>query len=173
MRTFSWLTPERMPRPVLRLLPPPGMLAHGLGFLPASWPGRAFSHLLERHFLQALPAGSLDFLEKRRLSVRVDDLGFSWTTTAEGGKLRNLAPDAEADATIRGKMLDLLLLASRLEDADTLFFQRRLIMTGDTALGLQVRNLLDQWPMERLSPALQVVLNRLARLALAAKAARP
>ncbi|MDE1942481.1 MAG: SCP2 sterol-binding domain-containing protein [Betaproteobacteria bacterium] len=173
MRTFSWLTPERMPRPMLRLLPPPRKLSYGLALLPASWPGRAFSRLLDRYFLQALPAGSLDFLEKRRLSVRVDDLGFSWAITAEGGKLRTLPPDVEAEATIRGKMLDLLLLASHLEDADTLFFQRRLTMTGDTALGLQVRNLLDQWPMERLSPALQILLNRLTRLALAAKAARP
>lgn len=172
MMTFSWLTPERMPRPVLRLLPPPKRLAYGLSLLPPSWPGRAFTRLLERHLLQALPAGSLDFLERRRLSVKVDDLGFCWAITAEGGTLRTLPPGTETEATIRGKALDLLLLASRLEDADTLFFQRRLVMTGDTALGLQVRNLLDQWPMERLSPGLQVLLNRLTRLALAAKASR-
>ncbi|MDE1989572.1 MAG: SCP2 sterol-binding domain-containing protein [Betaproteobacteria bacterium] len=170
--TFSWLTPERMPRPLLRLLPPPKGLARGLAILPSTWPARAFTHLLQRHLLQTLPAGSLEFLEKRRVSVSVDDLGFFWAITAEGGKLHTLAPGTEAEATIRGKALDLLLLAGRLEDADTLFFQRRLIMTGDTALGLQIRNLLDQWPMERLSPALQVLLNRLTRLALAAKAAR-
>ncbi|MDE2353592.1 MAG: SCP2 sterol-binding domain-containing protein [Betaproteobacteria bacterium] len=170
--TFSWLTPERFPRPVLRLLPPPKRLAYGLAVLPAAWPARAFTHLLQRHVLQTLPAGSLDFLEKKRVSVSVDDLGFCWAVTAQGGKLRMLAAGTETEATIRGKALDLLLLASRLEDADTLFFQRRLVMTGDTALGLQIRNLLDQWPMERLSPGLQVLLNRLARLALAAKAAR-
>ena len=170
--TFSWLTPERMPRSVLRLLPPPQKLAYGLSLLPPSWPARAFTHLLQRHFLQTLPAGSLDFLEKRRVSVSVDDLGFFWAITAEGGKIRTLAAGTETEATIRGKALDLLLLASRLEDADTLFFQRRLVMTGDTALGLQIRNLLDQWPMERLSPGLQVLLNRLTRLALVAKAVR-
>jgi predicted lipid carrier protein YhbT len=64
------------------------------------------------------------------------------------------------------------LLASQLEDADTLFFQRRLIMTGDTALGLQVRNFMDQLPASQLPPGLRILMNRLARLALAAKRAR-
>ena len=38
---------------------------------------------------------------------------------------------------------DLLALASRAEDPDTLFFQRRLALEGDTAIGLRVKNLLD------------------------------
>ena len=45
---------------------------------------------------------------------------------------------------MRGTATDLLLLAGRLEDADTLFFQRRLVLTGDvdpaTALGVWLRS---------------------------------
>ena len=39
-------------------------------------------------------------------------------------------------------------LALRREDPDTLFFTRRLVMTGDTELGLVVKNALDaiDWP---------------------------
>jgi predicted lipid carrier protein YhbT len=38
---------------------------------------------------------------------------------------------------------DFLMLMSRREDSDTLFFLRRLEREGDTALALGVRNLLD------------------------------
>lgn len=41
-----------------------------------------------------------------------------------------------------------MLLASRKEDSDTLFFQRRLKMQGDTDLGLYVKNLLDGMDMD-------------------------
>jgi predicted lipid carrier protein YhbT len=71
---------------------------------------------------------------------------------------------------VRGSATDLLLLASRLEDADTLFFQRRLQLTGDTELGLAVRNLLDQLPWETIPLWLRITLNRGARLARAARA---
>ena len=64
---------------------------------------------------------------------------------------------------------DLLLLAARLEDADTLFFHRRLQLTGDVELGLAVRNLLDQLPWEAIPLGLRVVLNRGARFARAAR----
>ena len=38
---------------------------------------------------------------------------------------------------------DFLLLGLRREDADTLFFNRRLTLGGDTELGLFVKNTLD------------------------------
>jgi predicted lipid carrier protein YhbT len=45
---------------------------------------------------------------------------------------------------------DFLVLAGRQEDPDTLVFQRRLVMQGDTELGLQVKNLLDGLDVESL-----------------------
>ena len=66
---------------------------------------------------------------------------------------------------MRGSVTDLLLLAGRLEDADTLFFQRRLVLTGDTELGLTARNLLDRLPWESVPLGLRIVLNRGARFA--------
>ena len=47
------------------------------------------------------------------------------------------------DLRITGRARDFLRLATRLEDADTLFFQRRLKMEGDTELGLYLKNFLD------------------------------
>jgi len=72
---------------------------------------------------------------------------------------------------VRGSATDLLLMASRLEDADSLFFQRRLTLTGDTELGLTARNLLERLPWESVPLGLRIALNRGARLARDARAA--
>lgn len=42
---------------------------------------------------------------------------------------------------------DFLKLARREEDPDTLFFQRRLLLDGDTELGLRLKNWLDSLEM--------------------------
>ncbi|NIA27987.1 MAG: hypothetical protein GWP02_08015, partial [Desulfobulbaceae bacterium] len=49
----------------------------------------------------------------------------------------------EADLSIEGTVYTFLLLATRKEDADTLFFRRQLKTSGDTELGLYVKNFLD------------------------------
>ncbi|MGL4734573.1 MAG: ubiquinone anaerobic biosynthesis accessory factor UbiT, partial [Enterovibrio sp.] len=54
-----------------------------------------------------------------------------------------------------------LLLAARKEDPDTLFFQRRLLIEGDTALGLQVKNALDSVDLSALPPFVQMGLSSL------------
>ena len=53
------------------------------------------------------------------------------------------APFVRADVTVRAGLLDYLALARRAEDPDTLFFSRRLVIEGDTELGLVVKNALD------------------------------
>jgi predicted lipid carrier protein YhbT len=45
--------------------------------------------------------------------------------------------------TIRATAYDFLMLATRREDPDTLFFSRRLAIEGDTELGLFTKNALD------------------------------
>ncbi len=154
----------------LRLVPPPKRWAPLLRTLPATLQQR----LLERAMAGVLAApfadGSLDFMQGRRLGIEVTDLGLHWVIEARGGALR--AGDGDADASVRGTATDLLLLASRLEDADTLFFQRRLVLTGDTELGLTARNVLERLPWEAVPLALRIILNRGARLARRARAAR-
>ncbi len=47
------------------------------------------------------------------------------------------------DVRIRGSFDDFWLLATGAEDPDTLFFQRRLAIEGETETGLAIKNLLD------------------------------
>lgn len=58
--------------------------------------------------------------------------------------------EAAADVTIRAALGDYMLLALRREDADTLFFSRRLVIEGDTDLGLVAKNALDAIDWTRL-----------------------
>ncbi len=154
---------------LLRLLPPPRRIAPLLRAVPPV----AHRRLLERAMAKVLAAplrdGTLDFMAGRRLGIEVSDLGLRWVVELQGQRLA--AVDDAAEATVRGSATDLLLLAGRLEDADTLFFQRRLLLTGDVELGLTARNLLDRLPWESVPLGLRIALNRGARLARAARSA--
>lgn len=150
-------------RRLLRWLPPPKRWAPLLARLPQAWQQRALEAAVGRLLAAPLAKGELDFMRGRRLGIAVPDLGLSWVLELHGDRLR--ASDEPAEATVRGSATDLLLLASRLEDADTLFFQRRLELTGDTELGLTARNLLDRLPWESVPLGARIALNRGARLA--------
>jgi predicted lipid carrier protein YhbT/chorismate mutase len=150
-------------RLLLRSLPPPRRLAPLLRAVPPSIVHRLLRQACLRVLAQAMVRGDLDFMHDRRLGIEVTDLGLRWTVAIADGGLQ--VDDGEADASVRGTATDLLLLAARLEDADTLFFQRRLMLTGDTELGLTVRNLLDRLPWETVPLGVRIGLNRGARLA--------
>ncbi len=161
--------PDSLRRRLLGLLPPPQRLALPLRAVPDAWQRRLLESVT-RHVLQVpLQAGKLAFLVDRRIAIEVTDLGLRWVLSAQAGNLGTCAGDAPAEAAVRGRALEFLLLASRLEDADTLFFQRRLALTGDTELGLTARNLLDQLPWESIPLALRIALHRAARFAAAAR----
>lgn len=147
----------------LRLVPPPSRLAPVLRRVPRGVQRR----LLERAVAGVLAApiadGLLDFMHRRRLGIEVTDLGLRWTLALRGD--RPVVVDEAPEASVRGSATDLLLLAARLEDADTLFFQRRLVLTGDTELGLTARNVLDRLPWESVPLAPRILLHRAAGLA--------
>lgn len=154
---------------LMRLVPPPRRWTPLLRTLPS----RLQQRLLERAMAAVLAApvadGGLAFMEGRCLGIDVTDLDLHWVVALRDGRLR--AVDSAPEASVRGTATDLLLLASRLEDADTLFFQRRLVLTGDVELGLTARNTLERLPWESVPLALRIGLNRGARLARAARAA--
>lgn len=164
-------TPENRRPSLLRLLPPPARLAPLLRALPPRWQARGLDIAMARVLAAPLADGALAPLQERRLGIEVSDLDLRWVVSLREGRMQVCPPDSLAEATVRGSATDLLLLASRREDADTLFFQRRLVLTGDTELGLTARNLLDQLPWESIPLGLRIVLHRGAGLAEAARAA--
>lgn len=155
---------------LLRWLPPPSRLAPLAARVPQRWQHRVLEAAMARVLGPAVAAGDLAFLEGRCLGIDVTDLGLRWAIGLRDGRLASVADAPEA--SVRGTATDLLLLAGRAEDADTLFFQRRLVLTGDTELGLTARNLLEGLRWEAVPLGLRIGLARGARLARAARQAR-
>lgn len=153
----------------LRLLPPPKRVAPMLRLLPKAVQARWLEQAMLRVLATPIGTGLLDFMQDRRIGIEVTDLDLRWVIALRGRQLRVV--EAEPEASVRGSATDLLLLASRLEDADTLFFQRRLTLTGDTELGLTARNLLERLPWDSVPLSIRILLNRGARLARAARSA--
>lgn len=154
---------------LLRLVPPPRRIAPLLRVVPPAVQQRLLERAMAKVLSGPLDGGALEFMAGRRLGIEVSDLALRWVVELQGSRLKVV--DAPAEATVRGTATDLLLLAGRLEDADTLFFQRRLVLTGDTELGLTARNVLDRLPWERVPLGLRIALNRGARFASAARSA--
>ena len=82
-------------------------------------------------------------LHGKRVCIHVKDAGvaFHFTLGASGLIARHAA--AQPDLAIRATARDFFLVVLAQEDPDTLFFSRRLVMEGDTELGLLVKNTLD------------------------------
>lgn len=105
--------------------------------------------------MKLLPAGELALLEDKLFRVRVNDTGGEATYTYHNGLFRPVfRPQREPDLAFAANLSAYLQLLARQEDPDTLFFKRELEITGDTELGLVVKNMLDaiEWPRFPLTP---------------------
>lgn len=92
---------------------------------------------------RVLPRDTLEPLTGKRLLVRVTDAGLTLRFSFGPRGFRPSFDRRPEDLRISATMRDFLALALREEDPDTLFFSRRLLMEGDTELGLLVKNTLD------------------------------
>jgi predicted lipid carrier protein YhbT len=94
--------------------------------------------------LHWLPTEELTALEGKTFSVTVRDTGGEALFTYHNGLFRPcFTAPATIDLSFSANLAAYLQLISRQEDPDTLFFNRELEITGDTELGLRVKNLLD------------------------------
>ncbi len=87
------------------------------------------------------------------LCVNVQDLGLRVHFSLGPDGFRAEAA-AEPATTFTATARDLARLALRLEDPDTLFFDRRLRIEGDTNLGLRVKNMLDAVDLDTAAAAM-------------------
>ena len=90
-----------------------------------------------------LPREPLQPLIGKCFALRVTDAGMSLRFAYNERGFHPSLAGCEADLTISAKTRDYLALLTREEDADSLFFSRRLLTEGDTELGLLVKNTLD------------------------------
>jgi predicted lipid carrier protein YhbT len=148
-------------------------ILHDAARRAAALPGQVVPYAVQAPLLQAvlnhalrvpLEDGELDFLEGRRVRVRIVDARLDWVIEHSSTGLRIVARDLPEDVAISGDLPDFVLLATRRADHDTLFFQRRIRIEGDTELGLGVKNTLDAMDWDDLPPPLRFLLQRLGLL---------
>lgn len=106
---------------------------------------RVLETLLAQAYPEALADGLFEPLRGRRL--RIDVLGGPGWTVTMGAQAPVVVPErvsggaGDWDARIACSFEDFVLLADQQADPDTLFFQRRLVIEGDTELGLYMKHL--------------------------------
>lgn len=126
---------------VIKFLPkPPFILQKKLG-----------EKILQTLMAEQIEMGDFDCLAGKWVNIVVKDMGLSFFLTFDEDKLQLSNQISKADVVFSGNSKEFILLASRSEDPDTLFFQRRLLIEGDTELALYIKNSIDgidfdNWP---------------------------
>jgi len=123
----------------LKILPEPTLF---LRPVPAFLQARLLQKILEK-ILNEEAMQRFDELSGKHFLFRTFDDVVHLGMTFTGGSIRVQAdPVREADVTISGSLPALIALCFSLEDADSLFFSRCLLLTGDTSSGLLFKNIL-------------------------------
>ena len=128
------------------VLPKPFSLP--LKVLPQALHNRFLANIINKILVDDLNEGELDFLQDRSVAIEISDLGLSYRLTLSGNRLTAANKQGENHLTVRASLYDFMSMASRQVDPDTLMFQRRLVMEGDTELGLALKNYLDGMDIE-------------------------
>ncbi|MCF6320135.1 MAG: SCP2 sterol-binding domain-containing protein [Proteobacteria bacterium] len=126
----------------------PAILAIPVASIPEKYSATVIVKSLNIMLAQALEEGDLDFLQDNNVSVNIIDLKLKFGLTLKNEKLHASHWQINDNLSLSGNLYDFMLLASRKEDSDTMFFHRRLKMEGSTDLGLEVKNLLDGMDMD-------------------------
>lgn len=131
------------PKPIARLI----------AALPAYPASRAFVALGNLVAWPGLRDQDWTEVMGQHMCVQVQDLGLRVHFSLGQVGFRAEAGGTPA-ATFTATARDLARLALRLEDPDTLFFDRRLRIEGDTNLGLRVKNMLDAVDLDTAAAAM-------------------
>jgi len=123
----------------LRTLPEPTLL---LRPVPAFLQARLLQSILEQMLDEETMQRFVELSGKRFLFRTFDDVVHLGMTFTDGSIRVQANPQWDADVTISGNLPALIVLCFSLEDADSLFFSRCLLLTGDTASGLLFKNVL-------------------------------
>ena len=136
--------------------------------LPGCVQQSVIKKVLSQVLKPSLELGELDFLNRNYLEVVITDVALTFYISVEEA---NLIVQSErplgGNVSFQGNSNYMLLMMSREIDPDTLFFQRKLLMTGDTELGLEIKNFLDDFDMTQVPKVVNSALQQYGKLAAA------
>ncbi|WP_246128943.1 ubiquinone anaerobic biosynthesis accessory factor UbiT [Colwellia demingiae] len=142
--------PLRLKEKLIKVMPK--ILQPSLRFVPFSAQRSLLIPALHSIFSEAITDGDFEFLQGKWLKISIIDLQLNWWLSFDQDQLIMASPkdNIAEDVSFSANGDDLVLIAGRKQDPDTLFFQRRLKIEGDTELGLEVKNLIDAIDIEQL-----------------------
>lgn len=132
----------------------PHGVAMALSVLPGFPPSLVFAGMLNAGLGRIICSDLLEPLAGRLIEIRVRDAGIALRFIIRAGRFVAQRSGQRADLVISASAHDFWLLAQRREDPDALFFSRRLVVEGDTELGLLAKNTLDAVDLPPLNAAL-------------------
>lgn len=132
------LLPNNLAKKILQVAPK--ALSKPLALVPFSVKADLLKRILGLVLAEQAADDELEFLQQRWVAIEVEDLNLTFEVSYHDGWL--VRPLQNAEVTFKSDSKALLLVAAAKEDPDTLFFQRKLSIEGDTELGLEVKNLL-------------------------------
>jgi O2-independent ubiquinone biosynthesis accessory factor UbiT len=141
----------------------PRLSRHSLALVPQKYKHEAIRKVLGLGLKHSLQQGELDFLTDKWARIEVLDIGLSFELSIKlelDTRTLLLRPPIEADVSFSANVPELLLIASGKEDPDSLFFQRKLLIAGDTELGLEVKNLLLAIELDALPSVIRVSIEK-------------
>jgi predicted lipid carrier protein YhbT len=103
-------------------------------------------------------------LTGRNVEIALSDWGMRFRFTIRPERFAPLPLSANIDLSITATARDFGLLASGEEDADTLYFDRRMVVEGDTELALLIKNTLDALPAPKMRKLIGVLHRGMDRL---------
>lgn len=121
----------------------PGLVKKVVSVLPAKPPAWVLVNTLNQLLKKEILLADMSLLAGRYFQIGIEDLGLNLFFTADEKRFILADQSIPMDLYFGANMADFLKMLLRQEDPDTLFFNRKLKIEGDTELGLIVKNLLD------------------------------
>lgn len=121
----------------------PGLVKKVVSVLPANPPAWVLVNTLNQLLKKEILLADMSLLAGRYFQIGIEDLGLNLFFTADEKRFILADQSIPVDLYFGANMADFLKMLLRQEDPDTLFFNRKLKIEGDTELGLIVKNLLD------------------------------
>lgn len=132
-------------------------------YLPDSIINITAERLLNQFFKKEINDGDLDFICQKIIEIKIKDIDLSLFLTLKDNRLSSVKQPSKADVQLSAEGDSLLLLIYGKVDPDTLFFNRKLMVKGNTELGLHLKNFLDTIEVDQKLPhALYVLGDRFA-----------
>jgi O2-independent ubiquinone biosynthesis accessory factor UbiT len=133
-------------KPVVSLLFSPKTLTNVAVKMPFWLNRMVLEKIINRVFSDLLQDGDFDFLVDRQLQIEISDAQLFVGISLIRDKIvcSHFAETAQdSDVTLSVNTADVISLAEQQIDPDTLFFQRKLKIRGDTELAHQLKNTID------------------------------